>query len=90
MPTALEILPNGQLIFAEREQGSLWVLEKEPETKEKLIPLMEAAEIPETETVLEKKPVFPILLKGSSIKSASGLETDELLKAPKQEKDKDN
>jgi WD40 repeat protein len=90
VPTALEILPNGQLIFAEREQGSLWVLEKEPETKEKLIPLMEAAEIPETETVLEKKPVFPILLKGSSIKSASGLETDELLKAPKQEKDKDN
>lgn len=89
-PTALEILPNGQLIFAEREQGSLWVMEKVVEAEEKPIVLIEAPEIPETEIIPVKKSVFPDLIKGSSIKSASGLETDELLKAPKPEKNNEN
>lgn len=88
-PTALEIMPNGQLIFAEREQGSLWVMEKEVKPQEKPNALIEVPEIPETETIPDKKSIFPELLKGSSIESASGLETDDLLKAPKPEKDKE-
>lgn len=89
-PSTIEILSNGQLIFAEAENGALWALEKLPEPPTKPEPVTENTDDNELDAEADKKSIFPEIIRGSSIQSASGLETDKLLKAPKQPDEPEN
>ena len=79
-PTAIAILDNGETIFAVGETGSLWVMKKDnkPLKIDRVISKKPETVINEPETEKKKTPLS--LPRGSSIQSASSLETDELLK----------
>ena len=81
-PTAIAILDNGETIFGVSETGSLWVMKKDSKSSkiDRVISKKSEPVIEETETEKKKTPIS--LPRGSSIQSASGLETDELLKKP--------
>lgn len=90
IPSAIEILSNGRLVFAEQENGALWTMEKRPDPP--VAPEPDVENVNDQNPVVEpdKKSIFPEIIRGSSLKSASGLESDELLKAPKKKEDPEN
>ena len=81
IPSAMAILENGQIIFAQKQQGLIWVVEKSDIEVRPDAPVTEPKAEISSNSAKKDKSFFPELLQGSSIKSASGLETDELLKA---------
>jgi len=82
IPGPMAVLNNGHMVFAEHEQGALWALEKENTEKPSSPPPPKKRNLKEIDppTIEKNKP--PTLPRGSSIGSASKLETDELLKRP--------
>jgi len=79
-PGAMAILGNGQLVFTERERGSLWTLQKDKLSTKKKAPML-AKKKPARDDIELKRKTKPVVLpRGSSIDSASTLESDALLR----------
>jgi hypothetical protein len=93
-PSALAIMPDGRLIFSEKENGGIWVLDKLPLDPENSVdPTPEILEQNQSEK--PSKPRTPALIYGSSIESVSGLQhgsalekDDLLMPAAKEEETK--